>query len=108
MAIVKFGKVATVGSSGLTAGKIYFETSTGLIKVAKSATEVDVFGGNIKDATYSNNILTITKQTGGNITLNFSDIASASSVMAVFEEIKDELARVEEKITTEVNTAKSD
>lgn len=107
MAIVKFGKVATVGSSGLTAGKIYFETSTGLIKVAKSATEVDVFGGNVKDATYSSNILTITKTDGSNITLNFGDIASASGVMAVFDEIKDELTRVEEKITTEVNAAKS-
>lgn len=107
MAIVKFGKVATVGSSGLTAGKIYFETSTGLIKVAKSATEVDVFGSKVKDATYSSNILTITKTDGNNITLNFSDIASASGVMAVFDEIKDELTRVETKITTEVNSAKS-
>lgn len=107
MAIVKFGKVATVGSSGLTAGKIYFETSTGLIKVAKSATEVDVFGGTIKDATYSGNILTITKSDNSTITLNFSDIASASAVMAVFDEIKDELSRVETKITTEVNSAKA-
>ena len=107
MAIVKFGKVATVGSSGLTAGKIYFETSTGLIKVAKSATEVEVFGSQVKNATYSGNILTITKTDGSNITLNFSDIASASGVMAVFEEIKDELTRVEAKITTEVNSAKS-
>ena len=92
MAIVKFGKVTTVGSSGLTAGKIYFETSTGLIKVAKSATEVDVFGSNVKDATYSGNVLTITKSDGNNITLNFSDIASASGVMTVFNEIKSELA----------------
>ena len=92
MAIVKFGKVTTVGSSGLTAGKIYFETSTGLIKVAKSATEVDIFGSNVKDATYSSNVLTITKTDGSNITLNFSDIASASGVMAVFNEIKSELA----------------
>lgn len=107
MAIVKFGKVATVGSSGLTAGKIYFETSTGLIKVAKSATEVEVFGSQVKNATYSGNILTITKTDGSNITLNFSDIASASGVMAVFNEIKDELTRVEAKITTEVNSAKS-
>lgn len=107
MAIVKFGKVATVGSSGLTAGKIYFETSTGLIKVAKSATAVEVFGSQVKDATYSGNILTITKTDGSNITLNFSNIASASGVMAVFEEIKDELTRVETKITTEVNSAKS-
>lgn len=107
MAIVKFGKVATVGSSGLTVGKIYFETSTGLIKVAKSATAVETFGGNLKDATYSSNILTITKVDGSNITLNFGDIASASAVMAVFDEIKDELSRVEGKITTEVNSAKS-
>lgn len=107
MAIVKFGKVATVGSSGLTAGKIYFETSTGLIKVAKSATEVEVFGSHVKDATYSGNILTITKTDSSNITLDFGDIASASGVMAVFNEIKDELTRVETKITTEVNSAKS-
>lgn len=107
MAIVKFGKVATVGSSGLTTGKIYFETSTGLIKVAKSETAVDVFGGNVKDATYSGNILTITKTDNSTITLNFSDIASASGVMAVFDEIKDELSRVETKITTEVNSAKA-
>lgn len=107
MAIVKFGKVETVGSSGLTTGKIYFETSTGLIKVAKSATEVDVFGSNIKNATYSDNVLTITKTDGSNITLNFSDIASASGVMEVFNEITSELTRVESKITTEVNLAKA-
>lgn len=91
MAIVKFGKVATVGSSGLTVGKIYFETSTGLIKVAKSTTEVDVFGSQVKDATYSSNILTITKTDGSNVQLNFSDVASASGVMAVFDEIQTEL-----------------
>ena len=91
MAIVKFGKVATVGSSGLTVGKIYFETSTGLIKVAKSVTEVDVFGSQVKDATYSSNVLTITKTDGSNVQLNFSDVASASGVMAVFNEIKTEL-----------------
>lgn len=91
MAIVKFGKLATVPSSGLTAGKIYFETSTGLIKVATSDTAVETFGGKIKDATYSDNILTITKTDGSNLTLNFSDIASASAVMEVFKEIKTDL-----------------
>lgn len=100
MAIVKFGKVATVGSSGLTTGKIYFETSTGLIKVAKSATEVDVFGGNVKDATYSDNILTITKTDGSNITLNFNDVASAFGVMEVFNEIKTTALKSVEGSTT--------
>lgn len=107
MALVKFGKVATVPSSGLTVGKIYFETSTGLIKVAKSATAVETFGGTIKDASYSGNILTITKSDNSTITLNFSDIASASAVMAVFDEIKKELIRVETKISSEVNSAKA-
>lgn len=107
MAIVKFGKLATVPSSGLTIGKIYFETSTGLIKIATSATAVETFGGNLKDATYSDNILTITKADGSDIILDFGDIASASAVMAVFGKIKDELVRVEGKITTEVNSAKS-
>ena len=108
MAIVKFSKRATVPSSGLTAGTIYFESSTGLIKVATSATSVETYGGTIKDATYSGNILTITKADGNNIILNFSDIASASGVMAVFEEIKTELTRVEGEITTQVSAAKTE
>lgn len=108
MAIVKFGKIATVPSEGLTVGKIYFETSTGLIKVAKSETEVDIFGGNVKDASYDGNILTITKVSGEPITLNFSDIASASAVMAVFKEIQTELARVEGSIDTKVGAAKTE
>lgn len=108
MAFVKFSKISVVPSTDLTAGKIYFETSTGLIKVAKSDTEVDVFGGNIKDALYSNNILTISKTDGSSITLNFSDIASASAVMSVFNEIKTELSRVEGEISTQVNAAKTE
>lgn len=108
MAIVKFGKVATVPSSGLTVGKIYFETSTGLIKVAKGKTEVDVFGGNIKDATYSDNILTITKTDSSTIKLDFSDIAAASQVGAVFIEIQAELTRIERSIGTKVGAAKTE
>ena len=108
MAKATFHKIATVPAEGLTAGAIYFETSTKLIKVAKSATEVDSFGGNISDATYEGNILTITKVSGAPITLNFSDIASASAVMAVFEEIQTELTRVEGEIATQVGAAKTE
>lgn len=50
MTQVKFYKVQTVAQSGLTTGGIYFEKSTGLIKVATSATATDVFGGDVKDA----------------------------------------------------------
>ena len=81
MANLSFSKVATVGSTGLVAGRIYFETSTGLIKVATSATATDIFGG-VRSASYSEEtkVLTIINQAGETITLDLSDVASADSV----------------------------
>ena len=83
MASLSFSKVATVGSTGLIAGRVYFETSTGLIKVAKSETATDIFGG-VRSASYSDEtkILTIINQAGETITLDLSDVASADSVTA--------------------------
>lgn len=82
MAQLSFAKVTTVGSTNLTIGRIYFETSTGCIKVAKSATEVDVFGAGVKSASWDkvSEKLTIVNQNDEQIEVNFSDIASASSV----------------------------
>lgn len=82
MANLSFSKVTTVGSTGLITGRIYFETSTGCIKVAKSATEVDVFGAGVKSASWDevNLKLTIVNQDNKQIEVDFSDIASASSV----------------------------
>ena len=82
MAQLSFAKVSTVGSTGLTTGRIYFETSTGCIKVAKSATEVDVFGAGVKSASWDevSQKLTIVNQNNEQIEVDFSDIASASSV----------------------------
>lgn len=82
MANLSFSKVTTVGSTGLTAGRIYFETSTGCIKVAKSTTEVDVFGAGVKSASWNevSQKLTIVNQNNEQIEVDFSDIASASSV----------------------------
>ena len=82
MANLSFSKVTTVGSTGLTVGRIYFETSTGCIKVAKSATAVDVFGAGVKSASWDEGSqkLTIVNQNNEQIEVDFSDIASASSV----------------------------
>ena len=82
MANLSFSKVTTVGSTGLITGRIYFETSTGCIKVAKSATEVDVFGAGVKSASWDEGSqkLTIVNQNNEQIEVDFSDIASASSV----------------------------
>lgn len=82
MAQLSFSKVTTVGSTDLVTGRIYFETSTGCIKVAKSATAVDVFGAGVKSASWDegSQTLTIVNQNNEQIKVDFSDIASVSSV----------------------------
>lgn len=79
---LSFQKIATVPASGLVAGRIYFETSTGMIKVATSATAVDKFGDGVKSANWdeSAKTLKIINESGEEISLNLSDVASASAV----------------------------
>lgn len=81
---LSFQKIATVPASGLVAGRIYFETSTGMIKVATSATAVDKFGDGVKSASWdeSAKTLKIINESGEEISLNLSDVASASAVTA--------------------------
>jgi hypothetical protein len=79
---LSFQKIATVPASGLVVGRIYFETSTGMIKVATSATAVDKFGDGVKSASWdeSAKTLKIINESGEKISLNLSDVASASAV----------------------------
>lgn len=79
---LSFQKIATVPASGLVAGRIYFETSTGMIKVATSATAVDKFGDGVKSASWdeSAKTLKIINESGEEISLNLSDVASVSAV----------------------------
>lgn len=79
---LSFQKIATVPKSGLVAGRIYFETSTGMIKVATSATAVDKFGDGVKSASWDKEAKTlkIVNESGEEISLNLSDVASASAV----------------------------
>lgn len=79
---LSFQKIATVPTSGLVVGRIYFETSTGMIKVATSATAFDKFGDGVKSASWdeSAKTLKIINESGKEIFLNLSDVASASAV----------------------------
>lgn len=79
---LSFQKIATVPTSGLIVGRIYFETSTGMIKVATSATAFDKFGDGVKSASWdeSAKTLKIINESGEEISLNLSDVASASAV----------------------------
>lgn len=79
---LSFQKIATVPTSGLVVGRIYFETSTGMIKVATSATAFDKFGDGVKSASWdkSAKTLKIINESGEEISLNLSDVASVSAV----------------------------
>ena len=74
-------EAATSASTGNGKGKVVFDTTHKIICVDGVA-----FGGNITDATFTNSVLTITKATGDPVTIDFSDIASASAIMGVFQE----------------------
>lgn len=80
---LQFRKVAGMPTSGLTVGAIYFDKNTGTINVATSATAYDKFGYGVKDATWANQKLTLTKSTGEVVELDFTNVASASDLTAL-------------------------
>lgn len=80
----KYATIAAAqGASTTTAGSIVFDEKHGVICVNGL-----VYGGSIQDVDYKDNKLTITKADGTTQELDFSDVASASRMMAVFNQIK--------------------
>ena len=85
MANLKFFRSATAPAAA-ELGAIWFDSTNKLLKV-KNATDWEVYDGgrNVIDATFVNGLLTITKASGENVTLDFKDVASASQTMKAFE-----------------------
>lgn len=80
----KYATIAAAqGASTTTLGSIVFDEKHGVICVNGL-----VYGGSIQDVNYVNNKLTITKADGTTQKLDFSDVASASAMMEVFNQIK--------------------
>lgn len=106
MTNLSFLKIATVPSTGLTVGRIYFETSTGLIKVATSTSAYDAFGG-VRNAQWNSasQHLIITNANGSTIDLDLSDVASATEVSTAIAGkadktyVDNELAKKVDKVT---------
>lgn len=84
MANLKFFRSATAPAAA-ELGAIWFDSTNKLLKV-KNATDWEVYDGgrNVIDATFTNGLLTITKASGENVTLDFKDVASASQTMKAF------------------------
>lgn len=85
MANLKFFRSATAPAAA-ELGAIWFDSTNKLLKV-KNATDWEVYDGgrNVIDATFVEGLLTITKASGENVTLDFKDVASASQTMKAFE-----------------------
>lgn len=77
---IKFHKVASMPTSNLQIGAIYFDTTLGTINIATSATTYDEFGHGVRTVDYKNQVLTLVKANGEEVNLNFSDVASASAL----------------------------
>ena len=93
MATLSFRKLSSTASfptSGMTEGTIYFCPKDHTIGIATSVDTVEkYYGGNVKDAKYANNILTISYNDGtADAVLDFSDMASAKKVTAELDKLK--------------------
>lgn len=86
MANLKFYRGAEPSSAAI--GTIWFDSTAKVLKV-KTSTGWEAYNNNasVKDATFNSNILTISKYDGSTVALNFTDVASASETMAVFNSL---------------------
>lgn len=78
--------------STYTAGTIYFEKNTHLIKVGTGESTCEIFSG-VRSASWNSTtkVLSIVNEAGENIDLNFSDVASAEGVNSILETLRDDI-----------------
>ena len=105
MANLKFFRSATAPAAA-ELGAIWFDSASKLLKV-KNATDWEVYDGgrNVIDATFVEGLLTITKASGENVTLDFKDVASASQTMKAFEALDTAVKNAQSKADTGVANA---
>lgn len=105
MANLKFFRSATAPAAA-ELGAIWFDSTNKLLKV-KNATDWEVYDGgrNVIDATFTNDLLTITKASGENVTLDFKDVASTSQTMKAFIELDKAVKKAQSKADTGVANA---
>lgn len=93
-------KFYKTGTKPTTIGSLWFNPTTKRIELITGTSTSDVYGSDIQDATYSNDILTIEKIDGGAITINLSDYATSS-------ELENSLANKLNKIKVNNSTVNS-
>lgn len=93
-------KFYKTGAKPTTVGSLWFNPATKRIELITGTSTSDVYGSDIQDATYSNDILTIEKIDGSTITINLSGYATSS-------ELENSLANKLNKIKVNNSTVNS-
>lgn len=93
-------KFYKTGTKPTTVGSLWFNPTTKRIELITGTSTSDVYGSDIQDATYSNDILTIEKIDGSEITINLSNYATSS-------ELENSLANKLNKIKVNNSTVNS-
>ena len=73
-------KFYKTGTKPTTVGSLWFNPTTKRIELITGTSTSDVYGSDIQDATYSNDILTIEKIDGSAITIDLSNYATSSEL----------------------------
>lgn len=104
MANLKFYKSAVAPTA--ENGAVWFDSANKLLKV-KVADDWEIYDGGRKvtDATFADNVLTVTKADGTSFNLNFSDVASAKETMKVFEALEAAVKSAKEQADKGVSDA---
>lgn len=104
MANLKFYKSAVAPTA--ENGAVWFDSANKLLKV-KVADDWEIYDGGRKvtDATFTDNVLTVTKADGTSFNLNFSDVASAKETMKVFEALETAVKAAKEQADKGVSDA---
>lgn len=100
--LVQFGYGFNEATSK-TAGMISFDPNTQAIYVGDDE-NANLVTSSVKDATFAENILTITKINGDKYTLDFSDVASATGVSMNFKAL-DERVTAAKNVADDASTA---
>ena len=100
---IKFYKVASMPTSNLQIGAVYFDTTLGTINIATSATTYDRFGYGFREVSLDNKVLTFTKANGEQISLDFNDVASAKALGELVEVVGEKLS-AEDQVVKSVDT----
>lgn len=90
---LKFYKKST-RPSNLAEGSVWFNPTTKRIELLTGANSSDVYGSDIQDASYSNNILTITKIDGSSLEIDLSNYASTSDISSLESSLASKLNKI--------------